>query len=163
MIQDLYVGDGFFEYVSLTLFKIVTRLMVFHLPSDWDFYTGSDPTGGNVIYQNKSAAQSKGLAYVNDSDYSTVLAVDSTSTVAAGGDRDSCVTIVFTIIYVLIHSTVFVSHLKIAITAASLSWTPPKCLLAVLHGRVSGPLDRTGHMEVKLTLSRVSMIRRKIR
>ncbi|KAG1770653.1 glycoside hydrolase family 16 protein [Suillus occidentalis] len=68
-IQDLYVGDGFFN--------------------DWDFYTGSDPTGGNVIYQNKSAAQSKGLAYVNDSDYSTVLAVDSTSTVAAGGDRDS--------------------------------------------------------------------------
>jgi hypothetical protein len=78
--------------------------MIFHLSSDWDFYTGSDPTGGNVNYQNKSAAQSKGLAYVNDSDYSTVLAVDSTSTVAAGGDRDSCVTTVFTVIYALNHS-----------------------------------------------------------
>ncbi|KAG1725741.1 glycoside hydrolase family 16 protein [Suillus lakei] len=57
--------------------------------NDWDFFTGSDPTGGNVNYQNKSAAQSKGLAYVNYSDYSTVFAVDSTSTVAAGGNRDS--------------------------------------------------------------------------
>ncbi|KAG1881087.1 glycoside hydrolase family 16 protein [Suillus subluteus] len=68
-IQDFYQGESFFN--------------------DWDFYTGSDPTGGNVIYQNKSAAESKGLAYVDYSDYSTVLAVDSTSTVAAGGDRDS--------------------------------------------------------------------------
>ncbi|KAG1812963.1 glycoside hydrolase family 16 protein [Suillus subaureus] len=67
--EDFYQGKAFFN--------------------DWDFYTGSDPTGGNVIYQNKSAAESKKLAYINSSDYSTVLAVDSTSTVAAGGDRDS--------------------------------------------------------------------------
>ncbi|KAG2051031.1 glycoside hydrolase family 16 protein [Suillus hirtellus] len=67
-IQDYYQGKDFFN--------------------DWDFYTGSDPTGGNVVYQNKSAAQSERLAYVN-SDGTTVLAVDSTSTVAAGGDRDA--------------------------------------------------------------------------
>ncbi|KAG1834110.1 glycoside hydrolase family 16 protein [Suillus variegatus] len=67
-IQDYYQGEDFFN--------------------DWDFYTGSDPTGGNVVYQNKSAAQSERLAYVN-SDGTTVLAVDSTSTVAAGGDRDA--------------------------------------------------------------------------
>jgi hypothetical protein len=83
--------------------------MLFYLSSDWDFYTGSDPSGGNVIYQSKSDAQSKGLAYVNgtsDSDNdndngdtdstsssssSIVLAIDSTSTVAAGGKRDACV------------------------------------------------------------------------
>lgn len=86
-IQDYYEGDDFFN--------------------DWDFYTGSDPSGGNVIYQSKSDAQSKGLAYVNgtsDSDNdndngdtdstsssssSIVLAIDSTSTVAAGGKRDA--------------------------------------------------------------------------
>ncbi|KAG2112961.1 glycoside hydrolase family 16 protein [Suillus discolor] len=91
-VKDYYQGNDFFD--------------------DWDFYTGSDPTGGNVIYQSKSDAQSKGLAYVNgDSDndngndndkgdtdsYSSsssssssiVLAIDSTSTVAAGGDRDA--------------------------------------------------------------------------
>ncbi|KAG0709420.1 glycoside hydrolase family 16 protein [Suillus ampliporus] len=68
-IQDLYQGEDFFN--------------------DWDFFTGVDPTGGNVAYQSKSNAQSKGLAYVDDCDNSTVLAVDSTSTVAAGGQRDS--------------------------------------------------------------------------
>ncbi|KAG1860666.1 glycoside hydrolase family 16 protein [Suillus subalutaceus] len=68
-IQDFYQGEDFFN--------------------NWDFFTGSDPTSGNVNYQSQSAAQSKGLAYVNDCDNSTVLAVDSTSTVAAGGNRDS--------------------------------------------------------------------------
>ncbi|KAG2128599.1 glycoside hydrolase family 16 protein [Suillus clintonianus] len=57
---------------------------------DWTFVVGSDPTGGNVIYQSQSDAQSKGLAYVNYCDNSLILAVDSTSTVAAGGKRASC-------------------------------------------------------------------------
>jgi hypothetical protein len=70
-----------------------------HPSSEWDFFTGTDPTGGNVNYQSKSDAQSKGLAYVNDCDNSTVLAVDSTSTVASGGKRDSCVVLVFIMIY----------------------------------------------------------------
>jgi hypothetical protein len=68
-IQDFYQGEDFIN--------------------QWDFFTGTDPTGGNVNYQSKSDAQSKGLAYVNDCDNSTVLAVDSTSTVASGGKRDS--------------------------------------------------------------------------
>ncbi|OAX39615.1 glycoside hydrolase family 16 protein [Rhizopogon vinicolor AM-OR11-026] len=68
-VQDFYQGEDFFN--------------------DWDFFTGSDPTGGNVAYQSQSDAQSKGLAYVDDCDNSTVLAVDSTSTVPAGGNRDS--------------------------------------------------------------------------
>ncbi|KAG2075644.1 hypothetical protein BDR04DRAFT_1091206 [Suillus decipiens] len=66
-VQDFYQGQGFFD--------------------NWFFNTGSDPTGGNVIYQNKTAAQAKGLAYVSGS--TTVLAVDSTSSVPAGGYRDS--------------------------------------------------------------------------
>jgi hypothetical protein len=70
-----------------------------HPYSQWDFFTGTDPTGGNVNYQSKTDAQSKGLAYVNDCDNSTVLAVDSTSTVASGGQRDSCVVLVFIMIY----------------------------------------------------------------
>lgn len=57
--------------------------------NQWDFFTGTDPTGGNVNYQSKTDAQSKGLAYVNSCDNSTVLAVDSTSTVTSGGQRDS--------------------------------------------------------------------------
>ncbi|KAG2088387.1 uncharacterized protein F5147DRAFT_789534 [Suillus discolor] len=67
--QDFYQGEDFIN--------------------DWDFFTGSDPTSGNVNYQSKSEVQSKGLAYVNDCDSSTVLAVDSNSAVAPGGNRDS--------------------------------------------------------------------------
>ncbi|KAG1803909.1 glycoside hydrolase family 16 protein [Suillus plorans] len=67
--QDFYQGEDFIN--------------------DWDFFTGSDPTSGNVNYQSKLEAQSKGLAYVNDCDNSTVLAVDSTSAVAPGSNRDS--------------------------------------------------------------------------
>ena len=82
----------------------MTRPIVFPLSSEWDFFTGSDPTGGNVAYQSSSDAQSKGLAYVDACDNSTVLAVDSTSTVAAGGTRDSCVETVIIIIYASHHS-----------------------------------------------------------
>ncbi|KAG1739023.1 glycoside hydrolase family 16 protein [Suillus lakei] len=72
MIEDFYQGQDFFKDVL-----------------DWTFVVGSDPTGGNVIYQSQSDAQSKGLAYVNACDNSLILAVDSTSTVAAGGRRAS--------------------------------------------------------------------------
>ncbi|KIK98227.1 glycoside hydrolase family 16 protein [Paxillus rubicundulus Ve08.2h10] len=69
LLEDFYQADDFFD--------------------QWSFFTGSDPTGGNVAYQDKENAMSKGLAYVDDCDNSTVLAVDSTSTVPAGGNRDS--------------------------------------------------------------------------
>ncbi|KAG2103154.1 glycoside hydrolase family 16 protein [Suillus discolor] len=75
MIQDFYRGEDFFKDVSPIY--------------DWIFAIGSDPTGGNVIYQGQSDAQSKRLAYVDDCDNSFILAVDSTSTVAAGGQRAS--------------------------------------------------------------------------
>jgi hypothetical protein len=69
MIEDFYQGEDFFN--------------------DWTFFVGKDPTGGNVIYQSQADAQSKGLAYVNACDNSLILAVDSTSTVPAGGQRAS--------------------------------------------------------------------------
>jgi hypothetical protein len=68
-IQDYYQGESFLN--------------------DWTFFTGSDPTGGNVNYQDQSDAESEGLAYVDYSDDTTVLAIDSTSTVAAGGNRNA--------------------------------------------------------------------------
>ncbi|KAG8221034.1 concanavalin A-like lectin/glucanase domain-containing protein [Butyriboletus roseoflavus] len=57
--------------------------------TEWTFFTGADPTNGNVDYQSMQNATAKGLAYVDDCDNSTVLAVDSTSTVPAGGQRNS--------------------------------------------------------------------------
>lgn len=56
--------------------------------SGWDFYTGSDPTHGNVQYVDKSTAMSEGLAYVQ-SDGTVSVDVDTKSTVAAGGQRKS--------------------------------------------------------------------------
>jgi len=54
----------------------------------WDFYTGSDPTHGNVQYLSGTDAMSAGLAYVQ-ADGTTVLAVDNKSQVAPGGQRKS--------------------------------------------------------------------------
>ncbi|KAL4062593.1 glycoside hydrolase family 16 protein [Scleroderma yunnanense] len=68
-IQDFYQADDFFD--------------------QWSFYTDADPTGGNVAYQSMQDATFKGLAYIDDCDNSTVLAVDSTSSIPAGGNRPS--------------------------------------------------------------------------
>ncbi|KAJ7782005.1 glycoside hydrolase family 16 protein [Mycena maculata] len=55
---------------------------------DWNFFSASDPTNGNVNYLTKSQATSKGLAYVQ-ADGTTILAVDSTSKLASGTNRNS--------------------------------------------------------------------------
>lgn len=57
---------------------------------DWDFFSASDPTHGNVNFLTKSEATSKGLAYVQ-ADGTTILATDSTTKLKAGDNRDSCV------------------------------------------------------------------------
>ncbi|KAF7370506.1 GH16 domain-containing protein [Mycena sanguinolenta] len=54
----------------------------------WDFFTGPDPTHGTVNYLSASEAQSKKLAYVQ-SDGTTILAVDSTSKLSPGENRNS--------------------------------------------------------------------------
>jgi hypothetical protein len=128
MIEDLYQGDDFFKDVPPIVFQLVSWLIVFHSFSDWTFEVGADPTGGNVIYQSQSDAQSKGLAYVNPCDNSLVLAVDSTSTVAAGGQRASCVKTVFIVSLSLIAVVASVLYLRRAMMAVSLSSTPPSCL-----------------------------------
>jgi len=69
VLEDFYQADAFF--------------------SQWTFFTGPDPTSGNVDYLSMENATSQGLAYVDDCDNSTVLAVDSTSAVPAGGNRNS--------------------------------------------------------------------------
>ncbi|KAJ7623142.1 glycoside hydrolase family 16 protein [Roridomyces roridus] len=66
-LQDHYTGNDFLE---------------------WDFFSAPDPTHGNVNYLTKSEATSKGLAYVQK-DGTTILAVDSTSKLAKGANRDS--------------------------------------------------------------------------
>lgn len=54
----------------------------------WDFYTGPDPTHGNVQFLNANDAAAAGLAYVQ-ADGTTVLAVDNKSQVPPGGQRKS--------------------------------------------------------------------------
>ncbi|KAI9464740.1 glycoside hydrolase family 16 protein [Boletus coccyginus] len=68
VIQDWYQGLAFFL--------------------EWSFFTSPDPTNGNVNYLSEQDATSQQLAYVN-TDNTLVLAVDSTSTVPAGGNRNS--------------------------------------------------------------------------
>lgn len=56
--------------------------------SGFDFFTGDDPTNGNVDYVDQGTAQSDNLAYVQ-SDNTTVLAVDNTSKLSVGQNRKS--------------------------------------------------------------------------
>jgi len=66
-LREHYEGESFFD--------------------DWAFTEGDDPTHGLVNYQSRKQALAKKLAYVKDG--TTVLTVDSTSTVPVGGKRDS--------------------------------------------------------------------------
>jgi hypothetical protein len=54
--------------------------------SDWNFFSGPDPTHGNVAYQTRE--NSEDLAYV-DEDCTVVLRVDNEGSVPAGGQRRS--------------------------------------------------------------------------
>ncbi|KAH9479409.1 putative endo-1,3(4)-beta-glucanase [Psilocybe cubensis] len=67
-LQDFYQGNSFLN--------------------DWEFFSGEDPTHGNVNYQTRENAINKGLAYVQQ-DGAAVLAVDDYSTVPVNGRRDS--------------------------------------------------------------------------
>jgi len=54
--------------------------------SEWDFFSGPDPTHGNVAYQ--TGDDSRDLAYV-DKDGTAVLRVDNKGDVPTGGNRRS--------------------------------------------------------------------------
>jgi len=58
----------------------------------WNFFTGPDPTNGLVNYLDQDSATSSGLAYVQP-DGTTVLAVDNTTQVPVGGNRNSYVSL----------------------------------------------------------------------
>ncbi|GBE89585.1 concanavalin A-like lectin/glucanase domain-containing protein [Sparassis latifolia] len=73
---------------SSTNYTLVDKYVGEDFLNEWQFYDQADPTGGNVNYVSQSAAESAGLAYV-DCNNVTVLAVDDTSSVASGGNRDS--------------------------------------------------------------------------
>ncbi|KAF7326080.1 GH16 domain-containing protein [Mycena kentingensis (nom. inval.)] len=55
---------------------------------EWDYFSEADPTHGNVNYQTKQNAATKGLAFLN-SDGFAVLKVDNTSVLHPGEFRDS--------------------------------------------------------------------------
>jgi hypothetical protein len=67
-LVDLYQGATFFD--------------------GWEFFSSPDPTHGNVNYLNAGDAFSKGLAFVQQ-DNTTVLAVDDTTFLPEGANRDS--------------------------------------------------------------------------
>ncbi|KAI0629340.1 glycoside hydrolase family 16 protein [Trametes polyzona] len=69
-----------------TSYKLAERYEGKNFFDGWNFFTGDDPTHGNVNYVDGDKASK--LAYVQD-DGTVVIAVDDFSDVAAGGRRDS--------------------------------------------------------------------------
>jgi len=69
-----------------TKYSLQTKHQGQNFFDDWDFYTGDDPTHGNVQYESRDNA--KDLAYVQEDDIA-VLKVDNQSSVPAGGKRRS--------------------------------------------------------------------------
>jgi len=69
-------------------FKLVDFYQGNSFLSEWDFFTGTDPTRGSIAYQSKQAATAKGLAFVQP-DGTTVLAVDDKTYLPPGTPRDS--------------------------------------------------------------------------
>lgn len=83
-LQHSYEGDGFFECAEGRLF-FLSPVLSYHC-SDWNFFSGPDPTHGNVAYQTRE--NSEDLAYV-DEDCTVVLRVDNEGSVPVGGQRRS--------------------------------------------------------------------------
>ncbi|TDL26668.1 glycoside hydrolase family 16 protein [Rickenella mellea] len=67
-LTDKYAGQSFFD--------------------GWDFFTGGDPTHGNVNFVSGDEAFKSGLAFVQD-DNTVVMAVDSQTKLASGANRNS--------------------------------------------------------------------------
>lgn len=71
----------------MKLYSLNSVSLFTSLHSQWDFFIGLDPTHGSVNYQSQSDAQSKALAYLDGE--TVVLAVDNTTTLQSGQNRDS--------------------------------------------------------------------------
>ena len=83
-LQRKHQGNTFFEYVKAWSFFLSSALN--YSRSEWDFFSNSDPTHGNVAYQSRE--NSGDLAYV-DGDGSAVLRVDNKGSVPVGGNSRS--------------------------------------------------------------------------
>jgi hypothetical protein len=82
-LQDSHKGDTFFKYAEARLFFLT---VLSYSGSEWNFFSNSDPTHGNVAYQTRE--NSRDLAYV-DGDGTAVLRVDNKGSVPVGGKRRS--------------------------------------------------------------------------
>jgi hypothetical protein len=80
-----YQGQNFFECVDSIPYSTTETHPVL---SDFDFYQWEDPTHGMVDYVDAAAAKAAGLAYVQ-ADNTTVIGVDSTTTLKPGQHRQS--------------------------------------------------------------------------
>ncbi|KAI0372612.1 glycoside hydrolase family 16 protein [Pilatotrama ljubarskyi] len=80
------VGNTVSYVPRSTSYKLVESYEGKDFFDGWDFYTGADPTHGNVKFVDGATASK--LAYVQD-DNTVVIAVDDTSDVPAGGNRNS--------------------------------------------------------------------------
>jgi len=83
-LQRKHAGNTFFKYVEAR-FLLLTPMLSYS-GSGWDFFSNSDPTHGNVVYQTRE--NSRDLAYVDD-DGCAVLRVDNRGNVPPGGNRRS--------------------------------------------------------------------------
>jgi hypothetical protein len=73
-ITDKFQGQGFFECVIITL-NVDPAMLTNHFAySNFNFFTGADPTSGQVDFLSESDAKSNGLAYVQ-SDNTTVVSL----------------------------------------------------------------------------------------
>jgi len=77
-------GKQLFSYTSVDHYQGSDFLN----DSLWAFFTGSDPTSGQVKYLSRGEAQEKGLAYVQG-DNRAVLRVDSWTNLPLGAPRNS--------------------------------------------------------------------------
>ena len=83
-LQRKHQGSTFFKYVEARSF--FSSPVLNYSCSESDFFSNSDPTHGNVVYQTRE--NSRDLAYV-DGDGSVVLKVDNKGDVPVGGNRRS--------------------------------------------------------------------------
>jgi hypothetical protein len=153
-LTDLYKGQSFFECVKY--FSSTTPFPDASSPcSGWDFFAFSDPTHGMVNFLDQGAAQSAGLAYVQE-DGTAVLAVDSHTQLPVGANRNSYVLFgqCLHVAWSLNPHTVSASTLRKPSTLVYSSPTSMPCPLGALSGQPGGPWVQTGQKGAKSTSSR---------
>jgi hypothetical protein len=133
----------------------------------WSYFTGPDPTGGQVNYLSRAEAQKKGLAFVGCNNKAG-LRVDSWTSLAHGAPRDSCVVslklaeVPTNLMPSSFPITAFVLFPGRHSTMVSLLPTLTVCHSVVLYGLLFGWWAPTGPIMERSTLSRVSITNRRL-